>query len=603
MDRQYLWPRIPAMLVLIIFAFIAGAATAVSPCVLPVLPVALSAGVTGGRRRPLGVVTGLALSFTFATVALVYLISALGLPDSLLRTLAIVALIGFGVCLLVPRLGDRLEARLSRLGPTGGVGGAGGGAREHGGFWSGLLVGGGLGFVYAPCAGPILAGVITVSASQSLTAGRLAVALAYGIGSAVVLYALMLGGRRLTARLARRSGGFQMAMGAVMVVIALLMLGNYDTRFETAIASDLPSFLVDPTSGLESSHIAKTQLAALRGHKARQDAGLHAADAGLVLPVIEPAPEIRGTQDWFNTPGDRPVSLASLRGHVVLVDFWTYTCINCIRTLPYLNAWYAKYHRDGFDIIGVHTPEFPFEHSAANVAAAIQQNGIKYPVVQDNNYATWDAYKNEYWPAEYLIDARGRIRLADFGEGDYETKQRAIRSLLVEAGAAAGLGGAADVHALKPPEVEVTPESYLGTERGERFTNGPLTAGPHDFGALPVASPPLSELRFAGAWDVGPWGTAAVHDSELQLTFRARRVYLVMGVPAHPGSPGHPRPVRVLLDGRPIPRSLAGTSVHAGVAAVQFQDVYNLVNLPSVQTHTLTVQVPPGASVYDFTFG
>ena len=483
------------MLVLILFGFVAGAATAVSPCVLPVLPVALSAGVTGGRRRPLGVVSGLALSFTFATVALVYVISALGLPDSLLRTLAIVALIGFGVCLLVPRLGDQLEARLSRIGPSGGIGAAAlapagavaGGtdgsvsftgsaaagadasaaldaaavARKSEGFWSGMLVGGGLGFVYAPCAGPILAGVITVSASQSLTAGRLAVALAYGVGSAVVLYALMLGGRRLTGRLARRSGRFQMAMGAVMVLIALAMLGNYDTRFETAIASDLPSFLVDPTNGLESSHIAKTQLAALRGHKARQEGGLHAADAGLRLPVLGKAPEFKDTQDWFNTPGGKPLTLAGLRGHVVLVDFWTYTCINCIRTLPYLNAWYAKYHAKGFDIVGVHTPEFPFEHSAANVAEAIKQNGIKYPVVQDNDYGTWDAYDNEYWPAEYLIDAQGRIRLADFGEGDYETKQRAIRSLLVEAGAT-GLGGAADVHALKPSEAEVTPESYLG---------------------------------------------------------------------------------------------------------------------------------------------
>ncbi|HEY2767047.1 MAG TPA: cytochrome c biogenesis protein/redoxin, partial [Solirubrobacteraceae bacterium] len=338
------------MLLLIVFGFVAGAATAVSPCVLPVLPVALSAGVTGGRRRPLGVVTGLALSFTFATVALVYVISALGLPDGLLRTLAIVALIVFGISLAVPYLGDRLEARLSRLGPTGGV--SAGAGRD--GFWSGMLVGGGLGFVYAPCAGPILAGVITVSASQSLTAGRLSVALAYGIGSAVVLYALMLGGRRLTGRLARRSGGFQMAMGALMVLIALLMLGNYDTRFETAIASDLPSFLVDPSNGLESSHAAKTQLAALRGHKARQAGGLREADAGLRLPVLGQAPEFMKTQAWFNTGvgghSNAPLSLAGLRGHVVLVDFWTYSCINCIRTLPYLNAWYAKYHRDGFEV-------------------------------------------------------------------------------------------------------------------------------------------------------------------------------------------------------------------------------------------------------------
>jgi cytochrome c biogenesis protein CcdA/thiol-disulfide isomerase/thioredoxin len=586
------------MFVLIVFAFIAGAATAVSPCVLPVLPVALSAGVTGGRRRPLGVVTGLALSFTFATVALVYVISALGLPDSLLRTLAILALIGFGICLLVPWLGDRLEARLSRLGPSGGVGvGRDSEGRPREGFWSGMLVGGGLGFVYAPCAGPILAGVITASASQTFTAARLAVALAYGIGSAVVLYALMLGGRRLTAPLARRSARFQMAMGAVMVLIALAMLRNYDTRFETSIASSLPSFLTDPTKGLETSHAATVQLAALRGRKARQDAGLREADAGLRLPVIGQAPEFVDTEKWFNTPGGAPVPLASLRGHVVLVDFWTYTCINCIRTLPYLNAWYAKYHSRGLEIIGVHTPEFPFEHSAANVAAAVAQNGIRYPVVQDNEYGTWNAYNNEYWPAEYLIDAQGRIRLEDFGEGEYATKERAIRSLLIEAGAT-GLSGPTDVHALKPSETEITPESYLGTERGERLASGPFLAGAHDYGPLPSQPPPLSELRYAGLMSVGSWGTTPLSTgAAVQLSFRARRVYLVMG------SPGHPRPVRVLLDGRPIPQALAGTNVHDGTARVQFQDVYNLVDLPSVQTHTLTVLPPPGVTVYDFTFG
>ncbi len=614
------------MFVLIVFAFVAGAATAVSPCVLPVLPVALSAGVTGGRRRPLGVVTGLALSFTFATVALVYVISALGLPDSLLRTLAIVTLIAFGVCLLVPRLGDRLEAYLSRLAPSGAVavaagspagtsgplgtgapGGTGGSppnagdgrgdVRTREGFWSGLLVGGGLGFVYAPCAGPILAGVITASASQSFTAARLAVALAYGVGSAVVLYVLMLGGRRLTGRLARRSMRFQMAMGAVMVLIAVAMLRNYDTRFETSIASDLPAFLTDPTKGLETSHAATVQLAALRGRKVRTDAGLHAADAGLKLPVLGQAPEFVDTEKWFNTPDGQPVPLSSLRGHVVLVDFWTYTCINCIRTLPYLNAWYAKYHKDGFEIVGVHTPEFPFEHSAANVAEAIKQNGIRYPVVQDNEYGTWNAYNNQYWPAEYLIDAQGRIRLEDFGEGEYEAKQRAIRSLLVEAGAA-GLNGPAHVNALKPSEAEVTPESYLGTERGERFINGPLSPGVHDYGPLPAQPPPLSALRLAGKLQVGAWGMTALSEgAAVQLHFRARRVYLVMG------SPEHARPVRVLLDGRPIPQAVAGTDVHGGVAMAKFQDVYNLVNLPSVQTHTLTVEPAPGATVYDFTFG
>jgi cytochrome c biogenesis protein CcdA/thiol-disulfide isomerase/thioredoxin len=598
------------MVVLIVFAFVAGAATAVSPCVLPVLPVALSAGMTGGRRRPLGVVSGLALSFTFATVALVYVIAALGLPDGLLRTLAIVTLIAFGCSLLVPAVADRLEARLSRIAggvrssgaPAGGTAGApeslegtaeGAKHGQHG-FWSGMLVGGGLGFLYAPCAGPILAGVITVSASEMLSAERLTVALAYGVGSAAALYVLMLGGRRLTRRLSRRSGRFQMAMGAVMVLVALLMLGNYDTRFETAIAGDLPSFLVDPSKGLESSSAATKQLAALRGHPVRQAAGLKQADAGLSLPVLGQAPEFTETERWFNTPGGQPLTLGELRGHVVLVDFWTYTCINCIRTLPYLNAWYAKYHSDGFEIVGVHTPEFPFEHSAANVAAAIAQNGIRYPVAQDNNQGTWNAYQNQYWPAEYLIDAQGRIRLTDFGEGEYGAKERAIRSLLAESGAR--LGTPVRVHALAAPEAEVTPESYLGAERAQRFTNGQIEPGIHDFGPPGSEPLPLNALRYGGVWSVSGWSAAAVRKAALQLRFTSQRVYLVMGS-------SHPTAMTVLLDGHPIPARLAGGDVREGLVHVGPDRLYRLVSLPSVQTHTLTVEAPSGLSVYDFTFG
>src|SRR5262245_61381676 len=222
------------MVLLMLFALVAGAGTALSPCVLPILPAVLSAGVTGGRRRPLGVATGLAISFTFATVALVYVIDALGLPDDIARNIAIVVLLTFGIALLFPAIGDRIEAWASRVAP--------GPARFRGdGFGSGLVVGASLGLVYAPCAGPILAGVITVSAAQDFTAGRLAVALSYAIGSALVIYALLLGGRRLADRLAPIRGQVQMAMGAVMICVAVVMAADLDTRFQTAIADDLPS--------------------------------------------------------------------------------------------------------------------------------------------------------------------------------------------------------------------------------------------------------------------------------------------------------------------------------------------------------------------------
>src|SRR5688572_29884611 len=316
------------MVVLMLFAFVAGAGTALSPCVLPVLPVALAAGATGGRRRPLGVVTGLVLSFTFATVALVYVISALGLPDDLLRNVAIGVLVVFGAILVVPALAARVEAAVARL--THRVPTVAGGE----GFGSGVLLGMSLGLLYAPCAGPILAGVITVSASQTFTAGRLGVAFAYSLGTAVVLYALMLGGRRLTRTVSRRSGILQPAMGVVMVVAAVAMAAELDIRFQNEIADELPAALVNPTKALEESDDARASLADLRGEAAEGTVAHAAASetrAG-TLPVLARAPEIRGTQRWLNTPGGDALKLEELRGNVVLIDFWTYSCINCIRT-------------------------------------------------------------------------------------------------------------------------------------------------------------------------------------------------------------------------------------------------------------------------------
>lgn len=574
------------MVVLIAFAFVAGAATALSPCVLPVLPIALSAGVTGGRRRPLGVVTGLVLSFTFATVALVYVISALGLPDDLLRDLAIAVLAGFGVALIVPRLSARVEAALSRLGRRGPA------APSGDGFASGLLLGASLGLVYAPCAGPILAGVITVSASQDFTAGRLAVALAYAAGTAVVLYALMLGGRRVTAPLSRRSASFQPAMGAVMVTVAVLMALQLDIRFQTAIADELPAALVNPSRELEASGAARDRLADLRGG----DEGIAAAAAprradgagtgeGSALPVLAAAPEIRGTQRWFNTPGERRLSLSALRGRVVLIDFWTYSCINCIRTLPHLKAWDERYRAAGLTIVGVHAPEFPFERDAANVERAIRSNALRYPVAQDNEFATWRAYGNRFWPAKYLIDARGRVRYTHFGEGEYRQTEAAIRSLLAEAGDGP-LGQRADAPPARPA-AGATPESYLGAERAARVVNGPLTEGTATFRLPRAEAIPLHHLGLEGRWRIaGDRAVAAGAGARVHLRFAAQRVFLVLGSPRGGGRVG----VRV-DGGRRAP-------VRVGV-----HRLYEIVRLPRPGVHLLTLEPQPGTEAYAFTFG
>jgi cytochrome c biogenesis protein CcdA/thiol-disulfide isomerase/thioredoxin len=574
------------MALLMLFALVAGAGTALSPCVLPILPAILSAGVTGGRRRPLGVVTGLALSFTFATVALVYVIRALGLPNGFARDLAIVVLFAFGISLLIPPIGDRVEAFASRLAP--------GPANFRGdGFGSGFVVGASLGLVYAPCAGPILAGVIVVSAAQDFTAGRLAVALSYAIGSAIVLYLLLLGGRRLTQRLAPVRGRVQMAMGAVMLIVAVAMTANLDNRFQTAIASDLPGFLVNPTGGLEKSKVISSDLASVSQH-GTPIVPASQLNQPLSLDTYGQAPDFTGTQDWFNTSGGESLSMSDLRGRVVLIDFWTYTCINCIRTLPYLEAWQQRYGNQGFTVVGVHSPEFPFEKDADNVRDAIHQNQLTYPVVQDNDLATWDAWGNQYWPADYLVDAQGNVRDAHFGEGDYAETERAIRTLLREAGHG-NLGSGARASAQAPSAGETTPETYLGAARAQGWVT-PVHPGDQDYGAAPG---PLSvnQFAYAGHWGITEEDARSGAGAEIDLEFNARRVFLVLG------SPDQARHVQVLLDGKPIPAKLAGADVRGGRATIQAQRLYRLVDLPAVSEHRLSLIFDPGISGYAFTFG
>jgi cytochrome c biogenesis protein CcdA/thiol-disulfide isomerase/thioredoxin len=596
------------MLVLIGFAVLAGAGTALSPCVLPVLPALLSAGGVGGRRRPLGIVLGLSITFTIAIVGVASVVGGIGLGSDPLRDLAIVVLLVFGLMLLAPGISARLEAPLSRLARFG--------PRTRGdGFWSGLLVGGALGFVYTPCASPILAAVISVSAASGRT---VAVAIAYAAGSAIVLLLLTLGGRRVFDRVRRAGRGpaLQRALGAVMVLTAVAIIANLDVNFDQFVAQHIPN--VNLTASLECSSTVTGRLHELTGRQAKfapangssacgsSASKLAAAPqsasrqsllvAAASLPDEGTAPELTGTERWFNTPGGRPLSLAGLRGHVVLVDFWTYTCINCIRTLPYLKAWDATYRKDGLVIVGVETPEFAFEHDAGNVANAISQFGLRYPVVQDNEMATWNAYANEVWPADYLIDARGQVRYTAFGEGDYDKTETAIRALLAQSGAAVG-GRSHPTGVVVPSRQLITPETYLGTERAMGWFHGPFE-GLHDYGPAVSGQLALNEFAYSGTWSIGPQPALAVAHAEIDVEFQAKNVYLVLS-----SSGEAPRPVEVLLDGRPVARADAGADVRAATVTVRRQRLYSLVSLPSTQRHRLTLRFAPGVSGYAFTFG
>jgi thiol-disulfide isomerase/thioredoxin len=325
-----------------------------------------------------------------------------------------------------------------------------------------------------------------------------------------------------------------------------------------------------------------------------EEAGAAELDQGLDLPRLGYAPDFTQTQSWFNTGGDA-LTMGGLRGDVVLIDFWTYTCINCIRTLPYVTAWDREYRDDGLTIVGVHSPEFPFEKDAGNVADAIEQNAIEYPVVQDNELGTWTAYGNQYWPAKYLIDAEGQVRFVHFGEGEYEQTEQAIRTLLRERGDEE-LGGGAQATAETAAPGVTTPETYLGSARAEGWANGRIRSGTQDFGSAP-GSLGANQFAFSGAWEVGAEAATAVRDSAIQADFGAEKVFLVLG------SPGAARELEVLLDGEPIPDRLAGEDVSGGVARISSQRLYRLIDLPRAGRHRLELRFEPGISGYAFTFG
>jgi cytochrome c biogenesis protein CcdA/thiol-disulfide isomerase/thioredoxin len=602
------------MLLLLLFALIAGAGTAITPCVLPVLPALLSASAVGGRRRPLGIVLGLAATFTITIVLLAKLVNGIGLGSGATRGLAVVVLISFGVVMLVPSLAQRVQAPLSRLARFG--------PKTRGdGFWTGLGVGGALGFVCAPCGGPILAAVIGVSASSGPTLRVVLIALAYSAGLSAVLLLYGLGGRRVLARIKRSARGHSVerALAVILIATGVAMAFNLDTRFDDVFgknATTLPAFLTDPTQALENSNAVESRLAALR--PASRFATRQAADAkkasgstavAASLPKLGAAPNFTDTEDWFNTPGDRPLSITKLRGKVVIVDFWTYTCINCIRTLPFVEGLYAHYHRYGLEIVGVETPEFTFEQEASNVRAAIKSDGITYPVVQDNRYGTWDAYQNEYWPADYFIDAKGEVRHTQFGEGDYEKDETIVRELLTAAGAH-NLPARMTARAITPSADLGTPETYLNPQRESGFVE-PFAAGTNNYVAPKKL--PLNQWALKGSWtassqsitpgpsasQVSPSGGSQTGISSISGSVQARDVYLVMT-----SQDGTARAGRVLVNGEPPTAAERGTDVRpGGYFTVVGERLYNLVKLKQDGQFTITVQISKGINAYDFTFG
>jgi len=528
-------------------AFLVGVITAVSPCAFPVLPIVFAGGASGGNRRPLAIIAGVVVGFTGSLLAVSWLLRQLHLPQDLLRNISIALLFVVAATLLVPRLGEVLERPLARFSrrPGGDLGG---------GFMLGLA----LGLVFVPCGGLILASIITGSASVG-SGERDAMALAYALGIALPMLAVAYGGRRASGgiRLFRaHAGQVRAGLGALIAVTALLITFHVDRSLANVGSWGL-------ADRIEKSCAVQTRLT---GSCHREQSKL--ADFGA-------APGFSGITDWFNS---KPLSIQQLRGKVVLVDFWTYSCINCLRTLPHLKAWWKDYHGAGLEIVGVHTPEFAFEAVPHNVGAAMKQLGVSWPVALDPKYATWKAYRNEYWPAEYLIDKRGHIRNEHFGEGEYGRTEQLIRQLLGEPGPAK-----ADLADRTPTEL-TTPETYLGYDHqlANYVGSRPRPDRAKDYKAPKDVT--QNDWALSGRWRLGPEHTTAGRNAGLALHFHAKDVYLVMG--------GRGR-VGVSVDGHEL-RTIAVKGINR---------LYTVLTRPQLLDAQLRLSFTPGVSVYSFTFG
>jgi cytochrome c biogenesis protein CcdA/thiol-disulfide isomerase/thioredoxin len=578
---------------LLLFSFLAGFATILAPCIWPLLPLVLSASSSGGRRKPFGLTLGVMSSFTLFTLFISYLESVLHINPNAFRLLAVLVLALLGISLLFPSLGARFEILVGRLvNPLGRLQGTPGpGERRGTGFGAGYVAGFFMGILWTPCAGPILAAVATLAATRAVTLQVFMVTLAYVLGMGIPLFLVSLGGNVVFAKMRKFSkytGMAQRVFGVVMILVAVMIYTNYDKTLQLKVLAAFPGYghLLD---GVENNQTVSTQLDSLRGVSATA-AGPIGADG---LADLGPAPDFAGIHAWLNSP---PLHMADLRGKVVLVDFWTYSCINCLRTLPYTKAWYKNYGPDHFVLIGVHSPEFAFEQDTSNVQNALKEFNIAYPVAQDNGFQTWNAYHNRYWPAEYLIDANGRIRKADFGEGGYDAMDAAIQRLLAEAGHPAASG--VDVAATREgDDDDETPESYLGLARLDRFaSNEKAVAG------LRTYSFPRSlgrdQIAYQGPWTLSEQTAKPGKGSALELQFSADKVYLVVG----PGRRGDE--IGLSLDGGPV-AAAAGADVKGSKALLDTVRLYNLIDLKGKPaSHRLRLKfLDPGTAVYAFTFG
>lgn len=543
----------------LLLAFVEGLVLIVSPCILPILPIILSAGLDGGRKRPYGLILGFILSFWVFTLLSRKLVMVLGIDTEVFRQISFIVLLLFGLILLSTWLSDQFSVITQKLADVGQKITTRPGQQE--GFLSGMIVGVFIGLIWSPCVGPIIAAVLVQTIRQTSDFNSALLLGAFSLGVGVPMLLITLGGKKVLSKLdffKTHTVLIRKLLGAVIIATVLLTSGG--------------NLFHLPSEGAAPKPVA--------------------AGPKLIHPLSHayPAPDFKGISAWINTS---PLTMSQLKGKVVLVDFWTYSCINCVRTLPYVTSWDQKYRKDGLVIVGVHSPEFEFEKKLSNVKMAVKEHHIQYPVALDNNLDTFTNFNNQAWPAHYLIDRSGNVVYTHFGEGEYDITENNIRALLGVNGKAKATKGSNEGGSFNQ-----TPETYLGYARTEGFSSPQALQRDKAAAYSFPASLPMNSWALSGAWKIGGEQIISVKPgAALRLHFTAKKVYLVLG------STDKPVTITLFLNGKPL-LGQAGKDVKNGQLQVKQHTLYELVNQDKVKSGLLEIKTSaPGLAAYAFTFG
>jgi len=579
------------MVSIALIGLVGGLITGISPCILPVLPVIFFSGTRGAEggteadaangdggvavavkpkrdvSRPYRVIGGLVLSFSIVTLVGSALLSLLHLPQDAIRWIALVALVAIGLGLIFPRFEQLLERPFALI-PQ----------KQMTGRANGFGLGLALGVLYVPCAGPVLAAIVVAGATAKIGLPIVMLTLAFAVGTALPLLFFALAGQRVAERVSafrRRQRAIRITAGVVTILLAVALVFNLPAVLQRAI----PDYTHSLEDKLGSNKQVQQQLGGIVNDQNKDLAKCYNQEG---LKDCGSAPDLKGIVAWLNTPGDKPIDLHSSRGKVVLIDFWAYSCINCQRAIPHVEGWYRAYRDKGFEVIGVHTPEYAFEKVASNVQKGAADLGITYPIAMDNSYSTWTNYRNQYWPAEYLIDANGTVRHTKFGEGDYNGTEKLIRELINNVHNGIALPPPADAPDTTPQN-GLTPETYFGVGKVVNYAG----TGTYDEGSSIFSLPqklPDDSFALEGPWKLDYQGATSDGDaSSVDLNYRAKNVYVVAGgtgslVVTHDG-----KTTTLPIDGPPQARQIAGGN--------------------DVVRGSLQVRPSPGVEVFSFTYG